>query len=90
MKFRGILESGQKNKFDNYHGRLRFDNDSYAGIDGDSAIVVGQGRDTGKVYEYRGDIYLTTNKYEKTFKDIDELITFLNRDGWHYVGIDDI
>jgi len=37
-----------------------------------------------------GKIYLVTNKYDKTFKDINQLVSFLNKNKFRYVGIDDV
>ena len=42
-----------------------------------------------KVYRDSKGIYLDTGKYDKRFKDLKQLASWLNKNKYRYIGIDD-
>ena len=55
-----------------------------------SAIAFSDNRgNDAYVYRDRKGIYLETGRYDKRFKDLKQLATWLNKNKYRYVGIDD-
>ena len=52
------------------------------------AIVVGIKNDTFKIYMQNGKLYTAGNKYDKTFKNGNDLENWLNKNKAKYYGID--
>ena len=52
------------------------------------AIMVDIKRDTFGVYMMQGKLYAAGNSYDKTFKNINDLANWLNKENAKYVGID--
>ena len=48
------------------------------------------GTSEGTLCIMRGEIYLDGGRYDKTFKNTEELVQWLNEKGFEYLGIDDI
>lgn len=69
---------------------LQFPNGTVS-LDNDTAVIVSnKSVDNGKLYIYKGRPYLDAGRYDKSFKDIDELTKYLNDEKFEYIGIDDI
>ena len=56
----------------------------------DQAIVFDNNKESAKVYRNRNGLYLDTNKYDMSFSNLDELVKYLNKNNFRYIGIDDI
>ena len=52
------------------------------------SIIVNIKRDTFKIYNDKDGIYAIGNKYDKKFKNINDLAKWLNKEKAKYVGID--
>ena len=52
------------------------------------AIMVGIKNDTFGIYMQDGKLYAAGNKYDKFFKNINDLAKWLNKEKAKYVGID--
>ena len=52
------------------------------------AIMVDIGRDTFGIYMTQGKLYAAGNKYDKFFKNGNDLANWLNKNKAKYVGID--
>ena len=52
------------------------------------AIVVGIKNDTFKIYMQNGKLYTAGDKYDKTFKNGNDLSNWLNKNKAKYYGID--
>jgi len=52
------------------------------------AIMVDIGRDTFGIYMQNGKLYTAGNKYDKFFKNGNDLTNWLNKNKAKYVGID--
>ena len=52
------------------------------------AIVVGIKNDTFKIYMQNGKLYTAGDKYDKTFKNGNDLANWLNKNKAKYYGID--
>ena len=55
-----------------------------------SAVVFSDNRGgDASVYKDSKGIYLDTGRYDKRFKDLKQLVSYLNKNKYRYVGIDD-
>ena len=55
-----------------------------------SAVVFRDNRGgDASVYKDSKGIYLDTGRYDKRFKDLKQLVSYLNKNKYRYVGIDD-
>ena len=55
-----------------------------------SAVVFRDNRGgDASVYKDSKGIYLDTGRYDKRFKDLKQLVNWLNKNNYRYVGIDD-
>ena len=55
-----------------------------------SAVVFRDNRGgDASVYKDNKGIYLDTGRYDKRFKDLKQLVSYLNNNKYRYVGIDD-
>ena len=52
------------------------------------AIAVGIKNDTFKIYTQQGKLYAAGDKYDKFFKNINDLAKWLNKEKAKYYGID--
>jgi len=53
------------------------------------AVVFRNNRGEALVYRDNKGIYLDTGKYDKRFKDLKQLASWLNKNKYRYIGIDD-
>ena len=61
---------------------------SIPGNYGRDAIMVDIGRDEWGIYMQQGKLYAAGNKYDKFFKNGNDLANWLNKEKAKYVGID--
>ena len=52
------------------------------------AIVVGIKNDTIKIYMQNGKLYTAGDRYDKSFKNLNDLANWLNKEKAKYIGID--
>ena len=70
---------------------LNFPDGSTTSIDSDSAVIMSnKDSDKIKVYSYGSKIILDTGSYDKEFKNISELVSYMNKNKMKYIGIDDV
>ena len=56
--------------------------------DRDAVVFDNNKGETAKVYTDTAGLYLDTNRYDKRFKNLKQLVNWLNKNGYRYVGID--
>ena len=56
--------------------------------DRDAVVFDNNRGETAKVYKDTKGLYLDTNRYDKRFKDLKQLASWLNKNNYRYVGID--
>jgi hypothetical protein len=90
MKFKELLEAKETIS---WNGRvLKFADGSVSSFPdkGDEWIVITNGKEDVRVRKDWKGIYLMSNKWDNRFKDGNELVAFLNKNGYvHFAGIDD-
>ena len=88
IKLKSLLKEG---KFKMKGKYLYFPDGEVSSIPGNNdrdAIMVDIGRDTFGIYMQNGKLYTAGNKYDKTFKNGNDLANWLNKNKAKYVGID--
>ena len=88
IKLKDLLSEG---KFQMKGKYLYMPDGSVSSIPGNydrDAIAVGIKNDTFKIYMQNGKLYTAGNKYDKTFKNGNDLAKWLNTNKAKYIGID--
>lgn len=85
-KFKEFLD---ESKFTSQGEYLKFGK-SITSLGDDSAVIVSNKEDTAKIYLSKGKIVFMTNKYDKEFKSINDLVKYLNKEKFQYDGINNI
>ena len=88
--FKEFLTEAQRVKV-KHKKYLEWPDGSLTSLDSDTAVIVRDGSyNDGKLYIYKGLPYLDTNKYDKTFKNLEDVAKYLSKENFEYIGIDDI
>tara|TARA_B100000131_G_scaffold44962_1_gene40279 strand:+ start:179 stop:454 length:276 start_codon:yes stop_codon:yes gene_type:complete len=88
IKLKDLLFEGKWKMKGKYLNMPDGEESSIPGNYGRDAIAVGIKNDTFKIYMQNGKLYAAGNKYDKFFKNGNDLANWLNKNKAKYYGID--